>query len=343
MLPRAKFTANGTMSTSAEAYVVRKFERDTLKQLSASQWVSLLGPRKYGKSSALMRIKAELKNSGYSCAFIDLQSGYAEADQTYPRFLEWFVGSVATEIGAEFDRPPEQERLHLHSWLGAVVTPEFPNVAILIDEASGVADHFRKTFFSQLRAIFNGRTRTDSVGELASRLVFAFAGTFRPSRMIENHNSPFNVSFEVNPEDLTRNEVNELASLGLDGDAPLYAERALTETQGQPYYVQHLLAAVQNADDDSAARSSAFDEALEKLRDGAHGHLEDLTRYVDEDSDLRDIIPGILEGTLTFQAGSVHDHAIVTGIARNDGGYLVPRNPIYASALARFREERFPG
>lgn len=344
MPDQAQFNANGAMAVSDRAYVVRQFERDTLKQLSASQWVSLLGPRKYGKSSALMRIQSHLKKGGYSCAFIDLQGFYAEPGQKYSQFLEWFADKLATEIGGEFNRPPERQREMLDSWLAAVATPEFRNVAILIDEASGVPDRFRVAFFSQLRAIFNSRNRTDSsMSEVAARLVFAFAGTFRPSRMIDNHNSPFNVSLEINPDDLTRGEVDELAALGLNEDASPFAERAFTETRGQPYYVQHLFAAVQNADGDLAARTVAFDRALEELRVGAHGHLEDFTRYADEDHELRDLIPRILDDNLPFQAGNpVHNYALITGIARNNNGRLVPRNPIYASALARFREEGYP-
>jgi hypothetical protein len=180
-------------------------------------------------------------------------------------------------------------------------------------------------------------------GELAARIVFAFAGTFRPTRMIDNANSPFNVSFEINPDDLTGDEVFELARLGLDGDAAHYAQRAFAETQGQPYYVQHLLAAVQNADGAPTTRSAAFDAALEELRRGAHGHLEDLTGFVDKDDELRTLVPRILASNLPFQTGSpVHNYAIITGVARIDKGHLVSRNPIYASALARFAEERYP-
>ncbi|HYQ12794.1 MAG TPA: AAA-like domain-containing protein [Solirubrobacterales bacterium] len=340
MPPRVSFKPNGTMSPAEEAYVVRQFERDTLVQLSAGSWVSLLGPRKYGKSSALRRIQSRLNESGYSCAFIDVQA-YGEPDQQYAQFLEWFAERLASEIGTEFIRPrKKRRRKQLDYWLQEVATPEFPNLAILIDEAGGVPAPFRRPFFSQLRAIHNSRGRPDSVAE---RLVFAFAGTFRPNRMIDNLNSPFNVSNEINPEDLTEEEVGELASLGLDHDAARYAQRAFSETGGQPYYVQHLFEAVQKTSAGADARNTAFDSALEELRSGANGHLEDLTRFVDEDDELRAQVPRILDRSLPYDGSDpIHNYAIVTGVARNDEGYLVPRNPIYAGALARFGGEEYP-
>jgi hypothetical protein len=338
MSPRVSFKANGTLSTEEGAYVERKFERDTLTKLSAGRWVTLLGPHQYGKSSALVRVQSKLKESGYSCALIDFQH-YGEPDQKYAEFLEWFAGKLATEIGAEFARPPRRQRKELDSWLREIATPEFANVAILIDEASGVPNPFRVYFFGQLRAIHNSQDDDP----LASRLVFAFAGTFRPDRMIDNPNSPFNVSREVNPEDLTSEEVAELAALGLGDDAAHYARLAFAETCGHPYYVQHLFEAVQDAGGDAAERSAAFDAALEDLRRGANGHLEYLTRLVEEDDELREIVPGILDRSLSFTAGDrTHTYAIVTGVARYEGGFLVARNPIYAKALERFRGGGFP-
>lgn len=339
----AKFNPNGTLSTTEPAYVERNFERETFNELSANHWVTLLGPRKYGKSSALIRVRSRLKDSGYSCAFIDLQS-YGEADDKYAAFLEWFAERLAAEIGADFVRPPKRQRRQLEAWLRTVVTAEFLNTAILVDEASGVPDPFRIPFFSQLRAVSNSRGRADSrEGAVAARIVFAFAGTFRPNRMIDNHNSPFNVSHEINPDDLTRDEVAELAAVGLGSDSAHYARRAYSETNGQPYYVQHLFAGVQGAGEDTAARAVAFDVALDQLRRGAHGHLEDLTGLIDRDDELRALVPGILDGNLAVQAGnSVHKYAIVTGVARDDGGRLSPRNPIYASALERFAAPEYP-
>ena len=268
---RAQYNPNGTLSTVEQAYVVRQFERDALRHLFANRWVLLLGPHKSGKSSALIRIQAQLKDSGYACAFIDLQS-YMPADDTYADFLDWFAEKVAAGIGADFTRPPKRRRNQLEFWLRTVVTPEFRNTAILIDEASGVPQPFRVPFFSQLRAVFNSRGRPE--GEFTRSIVFIFAGTFRPSGMIDNANSPFNVSFEINPDDLTPEEVAQLAALGLAGEVADCARRAWAETNGQPYYVQHLFAAVQGAGDSPAQRAAAFAAALEDLRQGAHGRIQ---------------------------------------------------------------------
>ena len=336
----ARFNPNGVLPTTERAYVVRQFERETFEQLSAGRWVLLLGPRKCGKSSALWRIRSRLEESGYSCATIDLQS-YGGQDENYAGFLEWFADSLAAELGVSFVRPPKRQRNQLKSWLRKVVRSELGTTAIFIDEAGGVPSRFRTPFFSQLRAFFGRRGQGGSpAGQVATRVVFAFAGTLLPARLIDSDNSPFNVAFERTAGDLTSAEVAELAALGLGGDAAHYAQRAFAETHGQPYYVQHLLAAVQSAGDDPALRSAAFDAALRELQQGAHGHLEDLTRMVEKDEGLRALVPRILDGNLSFDPGSsVHRYAIIAGVARYPAGLLVAPNPIDAAALARFAGE----
>jgi hypothetical protein len=338
-----QFRPNGCLSAEVRAYVERQFERDMFTHLSRHEWVSLLGPPKYGKSSSLMRVRATLMANGYSCAYVDLQRG-RRTDRTYDSFLAGFAETVATELGTSFDRPRKRHRSQLESWLKAIVTDRFTNVAILIDEVSAVPEAFRLPFFSQLTALSTSKARTDMPdGELAARLVFAFAGTFLPSRLIDNANSPFNVSNELKSDDLTEAEIEKLAAIGLGGDAHHYAEQALIETNGQPFYVQDLFAAVQAAGDRPDLRASAFEARLAALRRGAGGHLVDLARVVKRNADIEKLVPRILDGSLRFQVGDeAHEYAIIAGVARNDAGFLVARNPIYARALVQFAEERFP-
>jgi hypothetical protein len=335
----ASFNPNGTLSVSDRAYVERPFETQIWSHLTAKRWVSLLGPRKYGKSSALVRIRDRLMAGGFACAFIDLQS-YGRSRNNYADFLEWFAETVASEVGASFAAPRKRNRTALDAWLQAVTSREFQNTAILIDEASGVPAEFRTTFFGQLRAFHGLRGRGGSNGHLARRVDFAFSGTFRPARLITGSNSPFNVSEEVNPDDLTFDQVTELGRLGLGDDAKQFAQQAFDETRGQPFYVQHLFAAVQTAEED---RQVAFDAALERLRTTAFGNLEHLTTLINADAELRLLVPKILEGTLEFHgANPIHQYAVVSGIARNSDGQLVPRNPIHARALEQLGDQDRP-
>ena len=335
----ARFIPNGALRTRERAYVVRAAETEAFHRLSAGEWVFLIGPRRCGKSSAMIRMQSRLKDSGYRCAFIDLQS-YGGVDAEYGSFLEWFAEKLAAELRTDFVRPPKRRRNQLELWLRAVVAPELRKTAILIDEVGGMPDHFRRPFFAQLRAFFNSRANSGSSGsDVADHVSFAFAGTLLPDRLIDDHSSPFNVALVIDRWDLTREEVAELASFGLGGDAQHYAQRTFAQTLGQPYYAQYLLAAVQLAGNDPAARSAVFDSALEQLRQRAGGHLEDLARWVENDDELRALVRGILQGNLSFQPSSrLHRDAIITGVARYDAGRLVTPNPIDASALARFAD-----
>lgn len=334
---RVQFNPNGTLSADEPAYIVRPVEDDIFSNLAANRWVLLLGPHKYGKSSALMRLHERLSNNGYRCAFVDLQrvprSDGAVTD--YATFLEWFTEYVAAQVGAPLAAPSKRHRTDLQHWLGAVLPREFANVAIIIDEANGVPDPFKHDFFSQLRVLFNLRGGSDQAGnELAQRVVFTFAGTFRPAKLIATKNSPFNVSELRVCEDLTLDEMTELARLGLGDDGGHYARLAFKHTEGHPYYVQRLFAAVQRAPS-AAARAAAFETELEGLYQGVDGHLEEFINVVERDPELAALVPRILTGDLRFQGGDrVYQYAVVSGAARKRNGYLVVRNPIYGQALA---------
>jgi AAA-like domain len=353
-LALAEFRPNGTMSPDEQAYIARPIEDAMFSHLTASRWVLLLGPHKYGKSSALMRLRVRLKSSGYACAFVDAQR-HPRSDgavKDYATFLEWFTERIAEQVGAELAAPARRHRADLQHWLSAALPSDLPNVAIIIDEASGVPDQFKRDFYSQLRVLFNMRDDSDQAGfELAERIVCTFAGTFRPSKLIQsNKNSPFNVSELHVCDDLTLEEMIALARLGLGGDGEHYARLAFTHTEGHPYYVQRLFAAVQTAEPTSDARAAAFSAELQNLYDGGDGHLEELIDVVERDQELLALLPQILAGTLKFQGGDrVYQFAEVSGAARKRDGRLIVRNPIYRQALAHLASsngnspsERFP-
>ena len=332
----ATFKPNGTLAREDRAYVERSFESRAWSTLTANEWVTLLGPRKYGKSSALVRLRDRLVSGGYACSFIDVQ-GYGSSETDYGEFLEWFAESVSIDVGSLFTPPDKRHRGYVDVWLNSVISQDVPSTAIFIDEASGVPDAFRTKFFSQLRAFYNQRGRGGESGQLSSRVVFAFAGTFRPTAMIDNLNSPFNISDEINPDDLTLEQVLGLARLGLGNDGEFFGRRAFEETLGQPFYVQHLLAGVQRAGTD---RMAAFEAGLDELRSGTNAHLEHLVALVKADPELRRLVPRILERKLPFRPGDlVQQYALVSGIARREANRLIPRNPIHALALEQFLDD----
>lgn len=335
-----RFIVGGTVPVTSKAYVERSFERRVFEDLAAGEWVLLLGPRQHGKSSALVRVCAQLNEDGYASAFIDLQR-YGGYEDDYPGFLSWLSHSVAAEVGEEFLEPPDRARGDLESWLERVLPPRYANVVIAIDEASGVPTPLRERFFSQLRALYNtrARSRPESV---SNRAVFVFAGTFRPERMIESENSPFNVSRWFVAEDLTKEECKRLAAVGLGSVAGEYGCRAHAATGGQPYLVQMLLRAVQQAD--ANAREFAFTDAIERIYTGDDRHVPTLMRLVSSDANLEALARQLAAHPVPYNGlDFTHTFAVVAGVGAVRAGNLAVRNAIYGTAFEKLLERPATG
>ncbi len=326
-----RFVAGGTVSPSSRAYVTRPFEQELFRHLTNAEWVLLLGPRQHGKSSALVRLYGSLQDSGLTCAFIDLQR-FGSREASYAEFLAWLASEIASEVGVEESAPPHRAREDLESWLEPVLPARFANIAVMIDEASAVPARHRDRFFSQLRALYNRRAL--STGDaLPLRVVFVFAGTFRPETMIESDNSPFNVSKWVSTSDFEVADVKQLAAGGLGERLAAYGERAFALVGGQPYLVQTLLAAVQRSADDP---EGAYEGAVDDIESGADRHVPDLVRLVREDRPLLDVAMSMTRQGIEYNGvDDTHAYAVVAGIARRAGRTLAFRNPLYEAALTR--------
>lgn len=332
MTSGARFVAGGTLSVESSTYVTRKLDAGLFETITAGEWALLLGPRQHGKSSALVRLYSRLLENGYYCVFIDLQR-YGGDETSYPEFLAWLTDRIVSEVAADYDEPADRAQEDLQSWLEAVLPSRFANVAVLIDEITGVPEPFRERFFSQLRALYNSRANSD-VDAVAKRTAFAFAGTFRPEVMIESENSPFNVSTWIISEDVTAEDAEQLIVSVLGEDSRAYAARAFEVVGGQPYLLQKLFAAIQ-ATSSPAEWGSALTNAIEGVRSGADRHLPDLMRLVGKDDQLRELV-GRLEADPPLYNGvdATHMFAVVSGVTAVVGSRLRIRNQLYRDAMA---------
>ena len=76
----------GPVPLGNESYIERPFERQIIRELQAGHWVLLLGPRQHGKTSALVRVRKTLMESGVQTGFVDLQN--APPHGSYPEFVK---------------------------------------------------------------------------------------------------------------------------------------------------------------------------------------------------------------------------------------------------------------
>jgi nucleoside phosphorylase len=337
MTQAGNFIAGGAVPIGARAYIERSFERALLEDLANGTWTLLLGPRQHGKTSALVRVVASLRIEAFPSALIDLQA-YGAAENSYADFLAWFANRIRTEMGADTADPlrvvGDQE--DLSRWLAAALpSDQYSNAAILIDEASAVPRPHQLRFYSQLRAHFNARARAQP-NSIERRVVFGFAGTFRPERLIDSANSPFNVCRYLETEDLSRADAVALASVADDSELLGFVDDAFTLVGGQPYLLQSLFAAAARHDDAAGSRER-FDLALANLRSGADPHFAALFRSVREDLELLRVVEELIAtdtGVPLNAASDDHRYARVTGIAKSADERLVVRNPLYRALAA---------
>src|SRR5688572_23169352 len=95
------FIVGGVVPADSTAYIERPFEQACLSHLAAGDWVTLLGPRQHGKTSALVRLQQRLNDEGIDAALIDLQAFPDAKNADLDRFLSWFVAHTRQQLGLE--------------------------------------------------------------------------------------------------------------------------------------------------------------------------------------------------------------------------------------------------
>jgi hypothetical protein len=324
--PSTPLIAGGALPLSAESYVERDHDATCFEQLTGGRWVLLLGPRQQGKTSTLIRLRQRFEESGYLSAITDMQS-YAASQDRYSSLLRWFASRLARAAGRTVVEPNEMESDDLNAWLECNI-PEEGAVALLVDEVGAVPAEHRIRFFSQLRALYNARAMDDNA--VGNRIAFLFSGTFRPERMIETGNSPFNVSVEVHPGDLTLEQTQQLAAV-VDADFGGWVDRLFDYVGGQPYLTQRFLEALRTGTSDDE-RQLLWDRLVQQLQRGEEDrHLNQLFSQVLFEDPLRKIVGAIITGGgVTFSAANEdHLYLQVLGVCRVIEQKLVMRNALY--------------
>jgi len=308
-------------------YATRAFELQLVKEVQAGKWVLLLGPRQHGKTSAFLRLREKLSSHSTSTALVDLQR--APPFKGYAELVTWFGRAVAAELQNKAEIPETDD---LSVCLLAALPKGNGPVVILIDEASNVKDDdWRNSFYGQLRAIANDRAVAKD-GDIARRLRFVFAGTFRPERLVAEANSPFNTCERIETSDLTVDDIVTLAADAGLSDPPGAAMAIYAAVGGQPFLNQKLILDAIGTDNELAA----IENSLAALRDGSGDHITNLFRKVASDDSLVAIVATLLEkGKLPVEAGNEDQrYLVVLGMLRRENTFLYFRNALYAEVAA---------
>lgn len=319
----------GPVPLNDSSYVSRPFEQRLIKEMWAGRWLLLLGPRQHGKTSALVRARKHLAESGLPTALIDLQA--APPHETYEEFIKWFCYNAQDQLcnGGDADSLQGHD---LGTMLAAALPDGIMRIAIIVDEASNIKDiAWRNSFYGQLRAISSRRAHAQA-HDAAARLLFIFAGTFRPETLIDEANSPFNVCERIDTEDLSASDVATMTGKVLGDGSEELARAIFSEVGGQPFLIQKLLSRLEGDGQDEDLLTSQ----IEELRTGQSDHIGNLFSKVLADAKLAAIATKLVrDGAVPIEAADPdHRYMQVLGIAQRVTNKLEFRNALYAHVAA---------
>ncbi|HIK45194.1 MAG TPA: AAA-like domain-containing protein [Leptolyngbyaceae cyanobacterium M65_K2018_010] len=245
------YKVGGCLQAEASTYVVRRADEDLLAALTTREFSYVFSARQMGKSSLLVRAKAQLQQAGARCAYLDM----TRLGSTGATPSQWYAGVVMSLLqsldllGAvnfrEWWQADSDLTLvqRLNQLVETVLLPdaEALPVYIFIDEIDSLLSLGFSTddFFAWMRACYNQRAHDRRY----HRLTFALFGVATPSDlMADKQRTPFNIGRAISLAGFTLAESAPLLP-GLEPvvDSPERVLKGILEwTGGQPFLTQKL-------------------------------------------------------------------------------------------------------
>ncbi len=338
---------------------------DLRRRLEQRRLTALLGPRRYGKTSLLRQVTADLEADGSSTVWIDLYelSSMADLAGAFDRGLATVRGPVQEALrslaatvsiqlgvlGLELARSPKERpdpALRLRALLQLLVeVAQRQPVVLVLDEFSGIAqiDHGAGILRTELQHHYRD-------------LGIVFAGS-QPSTMATlfgDHAQPFFSQADLvrippmAPEDVTA--IVEAGFERTQRGAGLVVDAIVAMAQGHPQRAMQLADAVwQLVPRGGVARPDVWDQALANVRRAVDSSSERLFQLLPtgHQKALRVVAGG---GSVYGRAASVLDLSTGTAraavaaligsadLAEADDGTLTLVDPLFADWIGR----RFP-
>jgi hypothetical protein len=318
----------GAVPLSSPAYIERQFENSVFQSVSSGRWILLLGPRQYGKTTGLIRVKAKLESFGFCCAMIDLQS--LPPLNSYVQLLEWFSLKISSSLDyANENKPKTIEQDQIEAWLSLSVPKDCNPIVIIVDEASAIKeDLFRDTFYNQIRSIANARAFATPLN-ICSRVRFIFSGTFHPDKMVKDErNSPFNVCEVVEAKELSIEEALSLQKRVEGIEDKTIIEKIYSLVGGHPYLIQLLLS---RSNPEYGNRIELLSESISQLTNGGFNHLGSVFSKVLGEKGLFDIVSAIVRDGQIFNEPANQNYKLlqILGVCKREGSFLIFQNRLY--------------
>ena len=284
------FVTGGPVPLNSPTYIVRDTDEQAYEAVRNKDYLTIVAPRQMGKTSLLHRVQDIAENQyGYATAYLDM-SVFNEEGARWITWAQQVCGQIRSQLtkfcrGELYAEPPKSP-VELTRFLSALSRQvDAASILILLDEAASVPSGIRDQFYSEIRALYNSRSKGPTF-EALGRCNFVFAGVFEPERLVQNRlNSPFNVSEIVQLQDFTLIETRELLE-NLARVQPVeitddFAEAVYAWTEGHPYLTQRLaamLARYLKSEGIQVLNSERIDSLIPELLESARNNIDHVTK-----------------------------------------------------------------
>ena len=161
------FQAGGALLHNSSTYVERQTDVDALRTILNGEYLHIIAPRQYGKTSLLKHLKRILEEDGWHCAYVDLTNCMKCSKSAWYKNLG---KELARQLTASRSDPQLADQIDLRTYLFDLLDPPSslsegePRIALLWDEVEGACiprddrgEPFHEDFFMMLRALYNER------------------------------------------------------------------------------------------------------------------------------------------------------------------------------------------
>jgi hypothetical protein len=343
----AVFRTEGPLSEDvAHLYVARPEDGAVAAGVRRGNYVALIGARKMGKTSLLLRQRRQLLDAGHVAVYVDLSPPKDKDQEQWYGYLQSVIQEQLERAAPDISVSPMGDQLDFRAALKQICMDLAParQIVILLDEVRAVPPPVADLFFSTIRTVFNEGM---GISPALRRCVFVMAGTFVPDDLVIDPSvSPFNVAKRIYMSDADRDGCGKLVeNLERGGLSPSgeIVDRIYDWTGGHLYFTQRLCSIIEERE---AAHLS--DQAVDRAA-AVVGSDENIARVYEqlrEDDDARRALRRRVmrskgpfgDEPLQFnRASSLVARLELLGAVKCDAaGNCVVRNRIYEQALEQY-------
>lgn len=341
------YRPGGPLPANSPIYVPREADEKAMICLRRMDYISLIEPREYGKTSLINQLIDRLSPQGYAFAYRDMMA----AKSSDSNAAEWYT-SLGRWIALQLDFIAPERRPQLPttsaSWetflaeVAEKASTADKRVVVVLDEIGAVPPNLATDFFSIIRSIYTSRQRLS----FWQSLTFIISGAFNPKELIQDDAiSNFNVDKRISLGDFTFPQMEQLVSHLSTADdlTEVMAKHIYAWTEGQPYLSQYLCAFLAEKKDLATANiESLIAEAVTHFLNSDTHHLDRIKKLSAEPDLLvytRNIASGLRK---RFSAAANDKHfrlANIIGVIKaNQDGWCQIRNRVYEQVLAEIEE-----